>query len=238
VQRLTLEPSQIEFPLVTLTVAQTHYLRRVLRLEAGDRFQAIDGRGATYLVELQATQGRIIEELLTVNRELPLVVHGVIAVPKGNGLDDLVRACTELGVSQIHPVVSDRTQRAPNENRQQRWLKIAQEATEQCERAIVPTLHPLCPWSEVAARARGQKYFCVTRREAPHLLESLTTDGEIWLAIGPEGGWSEPEIDLALAQGWKPISLGPRILRTITAPIAALAVISSWLDLHTPKGNP
>lgn len=238
-QRITIEPQQISWPILELTLDQQHYLRRVLRLGVGEKFQAIDGQGATYLAELQADTAQILEQLMVENRELPLPVHLVVAVPKGNGLDDVVRACTELGVSHIYPVLSDRTIVSPSANRQQRWVKIAKEAAEQCERSIVPTIQETSPWSAIATQAQGQRKLCITRQPAPHLGDSLAAEEAIWIGIGPEGGWSDQEIEMALALGWEPVSLGPRILRTITAPIASLAIIGSYLDrLLSASGNP
>jgi 16S rRNA (uracil1498-N3)-methyltransferase len=237
-QRLTIEPDQISWPTIELTPEQQHYLRRVLRLVAGDKFQAIllgkryanDGQGATYLAELQEGTAQILEQLIVEHRELSLPVHAVIAIPKGNGFEDVVRACTELGVSHIYPVLSERTIVSPSAHRQQRWVKIAKEAAEQCERSIVPNIQEVSPWATIAAQAQGQRKLCVTRQPAPHLGDSLSAYGAIWIGIGPEGGWSDREIEQALALGWEPASLGPRILRTITAPIASLAIIGSYLD--------
>jgi 16S rRNA (uracil1498-N3)-methyltransferase len=238
-QRLTIAPDQIHFPTLELTADQQHYLRRVLRLQVGDRFLAIDGQGAAYLAELRIDHAHILEALTLTNRELALPVHAAIAMPKGHGFDDLVRACTELGVSHIYPVLSDRTIPTPSASRQQRWVKIAQEAAEQCERTIFPQIQGVCAWPEIATQAQGQKKFCVTRQSAPHLGNSLEGEGEIWIAIGPEGGWSDRESQQALELGWEMVSLGPRILRTITAPIAALAIVGSYLDrLETQSGNP
>lgn len=238
-QRLTITPTQIQFPALALTADQQHYLRRVLRLQAGDKFLAIDGQGVAYLTELRAESAQILETLALENRELALPVHAAIALPKGHGFDDLVRACTELGVSHIHPVLSDRTTPTPSASRQQRWRKIAQEAAEQCERAILPQIQEVSPWSAIAAQAQGQKKLCVTRQDAPHLGNSLNNQGEIWIAIGPEGGWSDRETQQALELGWEMVSLGPRILRTITAPLAALAIVGSYLDgIETRSGNP
>jgi 16S rRNA (uracil1498-N3)-methyltransferase len=238
-QRLTIAPTQIQFPTLELTADQQHYLRRVLRLQAGDRFLAIDGRGAAYLVELHMDRAQILKSLTLENHELALPVHAVIALPKGHGFDDLVRACTELGVSHIYPVLSDRTIPTPSASRQQRWVKIAQEAAEQSERTVLPQIQKVYSWSAIAAQAQGQKKFCVTRQNAPHLGNSLEPKGEIWIAIGPEGGWSDRESQQALDLGWDMVSLGPRILRTITAPIAALAIVGSYLDqLETQSGNP
>jgi 16S rRNA (uracil1498-N3)-methyltransferase len=238
-QRLTIAPAQIHFPTLELTADQQRYLRRVLRLQVGDRFLAIDGQGGAYLAELRIDHVHILEALTLTNRELARPVHAAIAMPKGHGFDDLVRACTELGVSHIYPVLSDRTIPTPSASRQQRWVKIAQEAAEQCERTIFPQIQAVCSWPTIAAQAQGQKKFCVTRQSAPHLGNSLEGEGEIWLAIGPEGGWSDRESQQALELGWEMVSLGPRILRTITAPIAALAIVGSYLDrLETQPGNP
>lgn len=234
-QRLTVAPSQIQAQRLILTPEQYHYLRRVLRLGVGDRFVAIDGAGRAWEASLLDAEAQIITAIDLPTRELPVTVHLAIAMPKGNGLDDVVRACTELGAHHFHPVTSDRTLLQPSTSRQQRWQKIAQEATEQCERAVTPQVHPALPWREVMAQAQGCRYLCVTRHPAPSLFGALrglelAALGDLWLAIGPEGGWSDREVAQGVNLGWQTISLGPRILRTITAPVAAMAALGAFWE--------
>jgi 16S rRNA (uracil1498-N3)-methyltransferase len=232
-QRITIEPHQIQAGQLLLTREQEHYLQRVLRLTPGDQFQAIDGQGALYLATLHSAGVQIIPELNVINRELPLAIHLVLAIPK-TGLDDVIRACTELGVREIHPVTSDRTVPKPGQLKQQRWQKIAQEAAEQCERLMIPTIHDLQPWQQIAPPGTDQKFICATRITAPHFIKCDISTTPLWLAIGPEGGWTDRELEQASHQHWQPVSLGARILRSITAPVVAMSIVSSKLEVLTP----
>ncbi|NJP12595.1 MAG: 16S rRNA (uracil(1498)-N(3))-methyltransferase, partial [Leptolyngbyaceae cyanobacterium RU_5_1] len=149
-QRVVVDPANIKPPWILLTSEQQHYLSRVLRLTVGDRFIAMDGQGQSWIASLvhpdppNQLRAQILESVLT-QTELPIAVTLVIALPKGNTFDEVVRQVTELGVSSIAPVISDRTLLNPSPPKLERWQRIAQEAAEQSERQIVPTLLPPIP---------------------------------------------------------------------------------------------
>lgn len=235
-QRITITPDQINNNQIVLTVAQHHYLTRVIRLRTGDQFQALDGTGICYLAEIDAESVQIIEIANTLDRELPQPVVLICALPKGNNFDDLVRVCTELGVTTIFPAISDRTLLNPSPQKLQRWRKIAQEAAEQSERSIVPTIEHPQPLKTIFDQLpdRADKYLCEARGKHPHLLTSLQSTQLLALpmiiAIGPEGGWTEGEIQLSIEHGFQLVSLGSGILRTITAPIVALSIVTAVLS--------
>ncbi|MGI0488175.1 16S rRNA (uracil(1498)-N(3))-methyltransferase [Pantanalinema rosaneae CENA516] len=244
-QRLVIDPAQLSAPAIALTPPQQHYLLRVLRLGQGDRFVAMDGQGQAWIAQLRQPDGtdRWLAEILepvTVATELPISVTLVMALPKGNGFDDVVRQATELGVSCIAPVISDRTLLNPSAQKVERWRRIAQEAAEQSERQMVPTLLDPVPFRvSLESFATGTiGYFCVTRRSSPHLLTCLSTTrsestSTITIAIGAEGGWTDAEVDQAIAVGYQPVSLGTRILRAVTAPIVALSLIAASYELRS-----
>jgi 16S rRNA (uracil1498-N3)-methyltransferase len=159
----------------------------------------------------------------------------MVALPKGNGFDDIVRCATELGVTHLIPVISERTLLKPSSHKVERWRKIAIEATEQCERQIVPYINdPLNLVSTLNTfnLSHYQAYLCVSRHNVPHLLTFLHKQplNPLLIATGPEGGWTETEISMMLKQGFTAVSLGNRILRAITAPITALSLASATLD--------
>lgn len=239
-QRLVISSAQCHDQTIALTQEQQHYLGRVLRLRRGDQFIAMDGAGQSWLCQIQATEGRAtMLEPLEVATELPVAVTLVLALPKGSGLDDIVRQATELGVAHLVPVISDRTLANPSGQKLERWRRIAQEAAEQSERQTVPTLEPPVSLKTYLADNAGvsegetiARYICVTRQSAPHLLDQLLQvqphpPKQIQVAIGPEGGWTELEVEQAIAAGYQPVSLGCRILRAITAPIVALSLIAA-----------
>jgi 16S rRNA (uracil1498-N3)-methyltransferase len=231
-QRITLTPSQIDNSNIQLTTAQHHYFTRVIRLQNGAQFQVIDGTGKLYLAEITDDTAQIIQVITTDDLELPQPVTLICALPKGNNFDDIVRACTELGVTEIIPVLSDRTLLQPSPQKLQRWRKIAQEAAEQSERILIPTIAEPQAVGAIFAQIPdlSHKYICEARGEHPHLLtclQSTPLTQPIILAIGPEGGWTTGELDRALKSGFQPVSLGRRILRTITAPIVALSIVAA-----------
>jgi 16S rRNA (uracil1498-N3)-methyltransferase len=235
-QRITIDPSQIHDNQIALTTEQHHYLSRVIRLRTGAQFQAIDGTGKCYLAEINAESAQIMEISTTLDRELCQPITLICALPKGNNFDDLVRACTELGVTTILPAISDRTLLNPSPQKLQRWRKIAQEAAEQSERLVVPIIEQPQALKAIfgGLPIPSDKYLCEARGEHPHLLTTLQstqlTDMPIIIAIGPEGGWTDAEIQLSIEHHFQLVSLGTRILRTITAPIVALSIIAAAIE--------
>ncbi len=230
-QRLTIAPNQLADCQISLSEPQQHYLYRVLRLRAGDQLIAMDGQSC-WLAELQADPGiaLLLEQRLT-NTELPIAITLLIAMPK-TGLEDLVRQATEIGVRRIVPVLSQRSLLNPSLQKQARWLKIAQEAAEQSERQFIPEILPPQPWTDALAAAPQPAYLCEARGQHPHLLRLLTPPfpPQLSLAIGPEGGWTEAEIAQAAAAGFQPVSLGARVLRAVTAPLVALALVAAAVE--------
>lgn len=231
-QRIAIAPFQIQATLITLTKEQQHYLVRVLRLRAGDRFIAMNGQGKWWLAQLAGEQAQVLETL-TVETELSIAITLMVALPKGNGFDEIVRYCTELGVTSIAPVLSDRTLLNPSPQKLERWRRIAAEAAEQSERAFVPTiLEPVAFSAAMTASQATHRYICEGRGDYPHLNNVIKSDTpEIVIATGPEGGWTDKEMKSAIASGFQPVSLGRRILRAVTAPVVALTLISATCEV-------
>ncbi|MBD2517664.1 16S rRNA (uracil(1498)-N(3))-methyltransferase [Nostoc sp. FACHB-973] len=232
-QRIAIAPSQLQQQQILLTKEQQHYLGRVLRLREGDRFIAMDGQGKSWLAQLAGEQAQVLE-LLSVETELPVSITLMMALPKGNGFDEVVRSCTELGVTCIAPVLSDRTLLHPSPQKLERWRRIAAEAAEQSERSFVPTiLEPVAFSTGLSSVTNSQQYICVARGEFPHLKDCLHHKGQetIVIATGPEGGWTTQEVENAIAVGFQPVSLGRRILRAVTAPVVALSLITAACEV-------
>ncbi|WP_016952260.1 16S rRNA (uracil(1498)-N(3))-methyltransferase [Anabaena sp. PCC 7108] len=231
-QRITVNPSQLQETQLLLTPQQQHYLLRVLRLRDGDKFIAMDGIGKWWLAQLTGEQGEILE-LLAVKTELPVSITLMMALPKGNGFDDVIRCCTELGVTCILPILSDRTLLNPSPQKLERWRRIAAEAAEQSERAFVPTiLEPVAFSNAINEYKINHRYICEARGDYPHLNQIMNIlSGEIIIATGPEGGWTDKEIEIAVTAGFQPVSLGNRILRAVTAPIVAISLIAATCEV-------
>lgn len=237
-QRIAIASSQRQDEKIVLTNQQQHYLCRVLRLREGDHFIAMDGQGQWWLAGLKETNAQILERIL-VQTELPVTVTLMAALPKGNGFDEVVRYCTELGVSCIIPVKCDRTLLNPSPQKLERWRRIATEAAEQSERQLIPTILEPVSFTSGSAIIDGsntEQYICVARGNYPHLIHSLNYQQKaIAIATGPEGGWTGAEVEWAIASGFKPVSLGRRILRAVTAPVVALSLVAAALESSMPE---
>ncbi|NET31798.1 MAG: 16S rRNA (uracil(1498)-N(3))-methyltransferase [Cyanothece sp. SIO1E1] len=246
-QRLAIGPTQWQDQQIVLTLEQQHYLNRVLRLRGGDRFIAIDSKEQTWLAELTATGSEAtILHLISTQTELPIAVTLVVALPKGSRFDEVVRQTTELGVTRIVPLLSDRTLLNPSTQKLERWRRIAREATEQSERSKIPTILDPTPYLqglETWCKGCTGCYLCTARRSSPHLLASLSAQNwihddaqtsdyrhHVVIAIGPEGGWTDAEIEQAIALGYQPVSLGRRILRAVTAPLVAMTLTAAAVE--------
>ena len=240
-QRIAIAPEQLQNEYLSLTAEQQHYLGRVLRLKQGDRFIIIQGQWwiAELIVNLPASspQAKLIEKV-SIQTELPIEVILIVALPKADGFEEIVRCCTELGVTQFIPVISKRTVLKPSPQKVERWRKIAREAAEQSERLIIPNIFD--PVSFQIGLEKNDhscdQYICEGRGNYPSLTQELIPLAaekrlnKIILATGPEGGWTEEESHRGIAVGFQPIALGKRILRAVTAPIVAVSQIVGIIE--------
>ncbi|AFZ45187.1 protein of unknown function DUF558 [Halothece sp. PCC 7418] len=239
-QRFVIEVEQQQGNVIQLNAAQIHYLRRVLRLAIGDRAIAMTGHGSAWIVQLSQENAEIIAPI-EIQTELPINVTLFVSLPK-QGVDEIVRCCTEIGVTTIVPILSERTVLNPSANKLTRWQRIAQEAAEQSERAIVPTIvQPMTLSSALKhySSCSAHCYFCTARHPVPLLSTVLLSDQPAWgdsvvIATGCEGGWTEAEILAAQEAQFKLVSLGRRVLRSVTASITAISLVATCSETISP----
>jgi 16S rRNA (uracil1498-N3)-methyltransferase len=224
---------------LALEAGPSRHLAGALRLGVGAAVTLFDGNGGEYGavitgVERKQVSVRIDSHQLK-ERESPLRIHLGISISRGERMDWIVQKATELGVTEISPLLSERTEvklkgeRA--EKKIQHWRQVAISACEQCGRNRLPGIHPL---QRIDAWSAGVQASCklVLHHRSACTLGELETPTELALLVGPEGGLSSTEITAAEQLGFRPLALGPRILRTETAPLAALAILQShWGDM-------
>lgn len=219
---------------VPLETAERHYLSRVMRLRPGDGFAVVDGAGHLWQATLQQAGAQLLQPLDQPLQLQPApfpALQLAVALPRRDA-EVMLRMATELGVDVLQPLQAERSV-AERWNRA-RMETIVGEALEQCERLWLPALQEPCKFETLIAAATGVRLIATTRGvQSPPLGALLpqtadTSPVAITLAIGPEGGWSPAEESLAIEGGWQPISLGPTILRTSTAAVAAAAALCSW----------
>jgi 16S rRNA (uracil1498-N3)-methyltransferase len=221
-----------------LPEAQAHYIGRVLRHAAGDAVQLFDGSGQEYLGELIEVGKKSVRvelrETLAGMAESPLSIHLGQGLSRGERMDWAIQKATELGASQISPIVSARCEvRLKDERADKRmahWRQIAISACEQCGRSLLPQINPpvtLEQWLEQVEADLKLVLHPVAEPWASH-----PQPASLAMLIGPEGGLSEDEVQQAMARGFHAARLGPRVLRTETAPVVALSVAQQlWGDL-------
>jgi 16S rRNA (uracil1498-N3)-methyltransferase len=225
---------------VTITGQDVHHIRRVLRLKPGDLVSVADGGGRVSRVRVEsicpeAVEGLVVETEETPPEEAPAVTLAQ-GIPKGRKMELIVQKSVELGVERIVPLATARTvvrlkgRRAAE--RLERWRRVAREAAKQCRRSSMPQVSAMVPLEtfleELGPTPAGQARILLWEEASQPLKEilaSLEAPTSIICMVGPEGGFEAEEVALAADAGFSPASLGPRILRTETAPLALLAVL-------------
>lgn len=216
---------------VELTRAERHYLLDVLRLSPGATLEVFDGAGGRYRATLGEDGALALGEREEGAGRAAIVLAQ--ALVKGDKMDLVVQKATELGASAVAPFESERSvvrlSGARAEERVRRWQKIAEEAARQCGRADVPRVHPVMSLAGAleVGRSLGARCIVLWEREKFCRLGQAAAEaaGPLLIAAGPEGGFSDGEIEGARASGAVTASLGARVLRSETAPLAALSVL-------------
>ncbi len=218
---------------------EARHLARVLRAEAGQQYEISDSK-SVWLAEITEARGdrivfRAIEEIPAVR--LPARITLCAALIKFDRFEWLVEKATELGVEQIQPVETARSEKGlleASRKRSERWTRIARESSQQSRRASAPEILEAMRFAAVLGLEAEYRYF-LEEATAPALLSLLPAQRKqtdrVALLIGPEGGWTDAERAAAANAGWRAVSLGPLVLRAETASVAALAVVTgAWME--------
>lgn len=225
-----------------LPPSAAYHVARVLRLRAGAPLTVFDGSGGDYRCEIVSIEGERVRvrvgERAAGLRESPLAITLVQAVSRSERMDWTLQKATELGVRAIAPVLSARSvvrldeQQAAKKLRH--WQAIVAGACEQCGRSTLPEVRPPLELRRFLAEPPRSGQRLVLSPDGPTSLAGLASlAARVELLIGPEGGLDDAELDDAVRAGYTPVRLGPRILRTETAGIVALAVLQGlWGDLQ------
>lgn len=212
-----------------------------MRLRPGDALTVFDGLGGEY----RATVVKVTKEKLnlsvgkhvTRNAESPLRIRLVQGISRGERMDFVVQKATELGVHRISPVLTDfsvvKLDAGRAAKRREHWQRIARSACEQCNRNIVPVIdvpQSLGDW--FANNGDAGELQLILRADAAEPMPAVAPPGtDLTILVGPEGGFSDGERERAAQAGLRPVKLGPRVLRTETAALAALCIAqATWGD--------
>jgi 16S rRNA (uracil1498-N3)-methyltransferase len=241
-RRLYVPPESMRGDRIELDGERLRHARTVLRLRPGDELAVTDGAGSEFRVAIERfgreAGSAVVLERVSPQRESPLTVVLAQAVPRGDRFALVLEKAVELGVSGICPVISGRTvpSGAGEGQAMARWRRIVEGALAQSGRTRLPELHAPVAWPQLVADPKLPALRLLLWEKAQSglraLLERQPAPSAALVAAGPEGGWSPAEVDLALQAGFHAVRLGPRILRSETAGVAALAVLQHrWGDL-------
>lgn len=222
-----------------LSESVAQHALKVLRMREGERLRLFNGQGLEFLAELlpasrRSAQARLLESIPQ-HSESSLRIELGQALSRGERMDFAIQKATELGCAQITPLFTERCEvrldAQRQDKRQRHWQQIAISACEQSQRQVIPEIaHPV-PLQDWLSDCQADLKLVLDPHQALSLGEHPRPQS-IALLIGPEGGLSAEEIELARNQGFLPLTLGPRVLRTETAPVAACAILQYlWGDL-------
>ena len=212
-----------------LSASASHHLVRVRRLRKGDPVEVFDGAGRVWSAVVDDASAQAcalkIGPLLSETAPPAAPIELAVAVLKGDAMDRMLRAATELGVDAIRPLLSGRSQvgRERADSRREHWRRILISAAEQCRRAHLPQLHPAQAFDDFLDQSDPAD--CLLLRPGAPALPVRLPHRATTLLIGPEGGWTDAESQRAEQLGIRAFGLGELILRAETAPLAALAAL-------------
>jgi len=244
-QRYFVDPGSVSMDQLEIQITgdDVGHIAKVMRSSPGDSLICCDPRGNCFLVKIrQIEKDRVycqIVEPIVEDRELPVSVFIAQGLPKGDKMEWVIQKGTELGASGFIPFTSSRTvvqlDAKKEQKRLERWSKIVKEAAEQSHRRRLPSVFPIHSWNKLLKL--GAEYdlalIAYENEQTTSLYEKIARipkDKKILLVIGPEGGFSEKEVQEATANGFQSVMLGKRILRTETAALYGLSCLSFYYE--------
>lgn len=233
-------PQQLtEHTIIELDEHAANHVGRVLRMTAGRELILFNGEGPFHFKAVIEHSGKkhvsvkLLEKVITHN-ESPLKIHLGQALAKGDKMEFTIQKAVELGVMEITPLWTEHCDVRLNQERLEKknaqWKGIIISACEQCGRDILPTLNPALKFQDWIAQVKGEEKWVLDPRGKTDNInhESIS---EAIIAVGPEGGLSQTEIELACQYDFKSKLIGPRVLRTETAALTAITILQSkWGD--------
>ena len=231
----------------SITGKEARHIRNVLRMKKGEMLILMDREGESYEATIEAIQYKEVKARITQTTPplppSPVKISLAQALIKSHPMEYLIQKATELGIHSIHPFYSERTviqlKSAHLKNKMERWMEIMKSACKQCGRVMLPTLNTPLPFEELIPTVPNKRTLKVLlwededEADLKRLLRSMSSAPHVFVMVGPEGGFTINEINLARDAGFHIVSLGNRILRAETAALSLLSIIQyEWGDLN------
>lgn len=244
-QHFFIESNQIHDKIINIQGSDVNHIKNVLRMKLGEELEINDGQGNKYLGSIEAfKEEEVIVNIISVtacDTELPCSISLYQGLPKGDKMELIVEKAVELGVDYIIPVETKRAivklDAKKRAKKVEKWNSVCRAAAKQSARGKIPVVKDVQPFKLAMEDAKSCNHVLVPYELAKGMEDTKSALSEINLGdsiavfIGPEGGFDIGEIEIALASGAKPISLGKRILRTETAGITALSILMYQMEV-------
>ena len=226
---------------IKLDDASRHYAINVLRANKNTPLTLFNGDGHDYVCDFLEFNKKTIDVKITnkllVQKESPLAVKLFLGISKSSHMDYAIQKTVEAGISSIHPIATERTVSKLSEkskaNKLKHWQRIIISACEQCGRTVLPALHDIIELTQLSTLKNNEHGF-IFDANANQSLESFSQIklSSVYILVGPEGGFTNSEINIIKSKNYQDVSIGPRTLRTETAALAAtIATQLLWGDL-------
>ncbi|MFA5056166.1 MAG: RsmE family RNA methyltransferase [Dehalococcoidia bacterium] len=241
-QRFLIDRHCIDAESVVLKGEVVHQIRDVLRLRKGARIVVFNDEGLEYTVVLDSVKkDRIAGTIESTRERVETAVKITLyqALLKSDRFEFVLQKCTEIGVTEFVPIMCCRCVAGkPGANKIQRWEKVIKEATEQSGRSVPPALKSTASFEDAIRSARGLSIIASTGSASLSLREIIRPTANVNILIGPEGGFTDDELESARRHGVKEATLGPNTLRAETAGlVAATVILYEWGELDRPTLN-
>jgi 16S rRNA (uracil1498-N3)-methyltransferase len=246
-RRFFIDPSNINGDRITIYGSDAGHITRVLQLGPGDTIRLIDSGRSSHIALIEKASPEAVECVLTSDEKIAGADHTEVmleqAIPKGRTMELIIRKATELGVSGVTPVKTERCVSLLSgekaEQKLHRWRKVAAEAAKQCSRFTIPQVTPVKTFPELLHEgAEAELKIMLYEEEGNTSLRRALADvrraSGVNVLVGAEGGFTSQEAEEARAGGYITVSMGPRILRTDTASLALLAILIYELGAMEP----
>ena len=243
-QQFFVTADQVQENQIYIEGTDVNHMKNVLRMRPGEKLGISDGNNHHYICQVEKYEDAqavltILEEE-SVDTELPSKVYLFQGLPKGDKMELIVQKAVELGASQVVPVATRRSVVKLDEKKAakklQRWQQIAESAAKQAGRGYIPQVSSVLSYQEALEKAGELDVLLIPyelaegMEEARKVVASIAQGQSVGIFIGPEGGFEKEEVDAAIRQGAKAITLGRRILRTETAGLAILSILMFHLE--------
>jgi len=244
--RFFISQANIRSPYIFLEGEEHHHLSHVSRIKPKEKVWLFDGQGRSFLARVEEIEKGKTKLFILERREGEEAKGNITlaqAIIKSKSMEFVIQKSAELGITSFIPVITSRSIvkiEGKVEIKLERWQKIAREAVKQCRSSWVPFILPPHPLKKLIKETEAERKFLLSENRGKYLKEILLKSWEsrkekfpssILILIGPEGGWTEEEEEYILNNGFEAVSLGKSILRTETAALCSLALISHFWNL-------